>query len=634
MIPANNPPKTQRLITLATFCLLTVILYFGQDVLIPIALAALMSFLMAPLVGALEKRRVPRVIAVSLCVLVVFAALGGLGWIVGRQVVTLAQNLPKYQDEILRKARSLSSGGEGITDKIEKLGRQLEKATSSGATQPATTQSAAGAAAQKPGDNVRPQPQDPPAPDGTAENPIHAVVAPVQRSPVFSMFSYLGLVLGPMGTAGIVIVFMFFILLEREDLRDRIIRLVSQRQYTVTTTALDDALTRIFKFMKAQAIVNGTYGLTVAVGLWIIGLSLGKGQSFPSVALWGLLAAVLRFIPYIGPWIAAAFPLLLSLAVYEGFSVFAAAVGMFIVIELLSNNLMEPWLYGHSTGLSTMAVLVSAVFWTWLWGPVGLLMSTPLTVCIAVIGKHLPQAQFLYVLLGDEPALPIHERVYQRLLSRDPDEATRVVEEFSADHSLLDAYDQILLPTLALAEQDRHSGAIDAERDSYVRTSLKELVEDAFDFHQRTKTSPDDRPRPAPLEPTTIVVLPANDQADEIVGQMLTNVLEWHGFSAVNVSQNALAAEMLELVEKASADLVVVSALPPAAISHTRYILRRLRNRFPAQRTLAGIWLSEDPAVELEHRLGHPGVIVVSTLAHTLERLNQLAHHARMSKTA
>src|SRR5688500_7704557 len=386
-----------------------------------------------------------------------------------------------------------------------------------------------------------------PATQPTRENPMPVAVVEPQPSPMETLGRYLGLVLGPLGTAGIVIVFVIFMLLQREDLRNRLIRLVGFGQLTVTTNALDDAAGRISRYLLAQAIVNGTYGAAIAIGLWLIGRFVGRNDPpFPNVILWGLLCCILRFIPYIGPWIAAAFPLVISLAVYRGFNVFVATTVMFVVIELLSNNIMEPLRYGSSTGMSATAVLVSAVFWTWLWGPIGLLLATPLTVCLVVLGKYVPTLQFLDIMLGDEPVLAPQERLYQRWLALDHEEAADLVHEFFAERSLEDVYDTILIPALALGEQDRHKGRLDDARWKMVRQSLREMIDELGDDYRlrfaqtgastasvpgklaHESDSPSDVPHRFPLQKdctVNVVVLPAHDEADEIVGLMLHQVL-------------------------------------------------------------------------------------------------------------
>src|SRR5688500_5497844 len=441
-----------RFVVLASVCIVVLTLYAAQDVLIPVVLAILFSFLLAPMVRGVQRMKLGRVPAVLLVVAIAFSILGALGWVVGEQIAHLAENIPQYQAEIVRKVRHFRGQGSTIADRIANLGREIEQAGSS--TAPAT-QSATGTAATST------------APAGTAANPLYTIPLPPPRSPIKSMGDYLGLALGPLGTTAIVVVFVIFMLLRREDLRDRLIRLVSGGQYMVTTRALNDAGARISRYMLAQSLLNGIYGVTVALGLWLIGLTLGDGRGFPNVVLWGLLCALLRFIPYVGPWVAAAFPVILSLVVYPGFAVFVATVAMFVVLELLSNNVMEPWLYGASTGISTIAILVAAVFWTWLWGPVGLLLATPLTVCIVVLGKYVPQLKFLDVLLGDQPALPPHVSYYQRLLAGDRREATGVVKEQAAEKGADGVPDGVLIPALILARRDRERAGLSAEDEGF-----------------------------------------------------------------------------------------------------------------------------------------------------------------------
>jgi hypothetical protein len=464
------------------------------------------------------------------------------------------------------------------------------------------------------------------------------------------------MIAGPLGTAGIVAVFVVFMLLQREDLRNRVIRLIGYGQLTMATQAIDDAATRISRYLLAQAIVNGTYGAAIALGLWFIGFTFGRNNPpFPNAILFGLLCGVLRFIPYIGPWIGAAFPIFMALAVYKGFGVFVAVVVMFVVIELLSNNVMEPLLYGASTGMSTIAILVSAVFWTWLWGTIGLLLATPLTVCIVVLGKYVPQLQFLDILLGDEPVLAPHERLYQRWLALDQEEAAELVHEFYAGLSLEAVYDQILIPALAMAEQDRHNGRLDDQRRELIRQSVREIIDEMGDEHRLrfaqtgagTATSvgaPTEAPAPPngdaapatslsartvlPRDSTVnVVILPAHDEADEIVGLMMAQVLEFNNYRAFAASAATLAGEMIDLVESKNADVVCVSALPPAAITHSRYLCKRLRQRFAELRLVIGLWTYHADIKRARQRIGcDESTRIEVTLADTLHHLEQVTH--------
>jgi predicted PurR-regulated permease PerM len=655
--------KTSRFVLLASVCVVVAALYFAQDVLIPVALSVLLTFLLTPSVYRLERMRLPRPVAVLLTVVIAFGALGVLGYVVGQQILTLASNIDQYKENIevkVEKLRPRSGTLDKLTAAAEDVSKKLEG--------PATTQAVSQASAvtqptelvaeelSKRTDTPRTitessKGQVPnPATQPTRENPLPVAVVEPNPSPMQTLGHYLGLALGPLGTAGIVIVFVIFMLLQREDLRNRLIRLIGYGQLTVTTQALDDAASRISRYLVAQAIVNGTYGGAIALGLWLIGKFVGHGAPpFPNVILWGLLCCVLRFIPYIGPWIAAAFPLVLSLAVYRGWEVFAATVAMFVVIELLSNNIMEPLLYGSSTGMSAVAVLVSAVFWTWLWGPIGLLLATPLTVVLVVLGKYVPQLQFLDILLGDEPVLSPHERVYQRWLALDHEEAEDLVEELLTDRSLEQVYDQVLLPALALAEHDRHKGRLDDQRQTLIRRSLREMIDELGDFQRvrvarsgagtdETEADAAKNGKGAPTGEVTrrvplpkdcsvnILVLPARDEADEIVGLMLNQLLEFGGYCATAMSHANLASEMVDAIDSKSADVVAVSALPPAAVSHSRYICKRLHARYPDVNMVVGLWTVRANLERAKERITCEGrVQLVTTLADAMDQIEQLA---------
>jgi predicted PurR-regulated permease PerM len=664
MARAVTPNKTSRFVLLASVCVVVAALYFAQDVLIPLALAVLLTFLFTPIVNRLERWRVPRAAAVVLVVLVAFGGFAALGYIVGRQVVELARNVDTYKENILAKVDRLKpSRGDNVMDKLADAAQDVQEKLEGPATTQATT-AATTAPTEIVAEEIAQRTGTPrtitegtkdevpnPATQPTRENPVPVAVVEPTPSPMETLGRYLGLMLGPLGTAGIVVVFVIFMLLQREDLRNRLIRLVGYGQLTVTTQALDDAAGRISRYLVAQAIVNGTYGATIAIGLWLIGKFVGRNDPpFPNVILWGMLCCILRFIPYIGPWIAAAFPLIISLAVYRGFNVFIATTVMFVIIELLSNNIMEPLLYGSSTGMSAVAVLVAAVFWTWLWGPIGLLLATPLTVCLVVLGKYVPTLQFLDIMLGDEPVLGPHERLYQRWLALDPEEAADLVHEFFAQRSLEDVYDTILIPSLALAEQDRHKGRLDEPRWKMIRQSIREMVDELGDDYRlrfaqsgastatvpgkepELSDSPADVPNRFPLQKdcrVNVVVLPAHDEADEIVALMLAQVLEFNNYCATAVSQSALAGEMIEMVKTKDAHAVCVSALPPAAVTHSRYLCKRLHQKLPELRMVVGLWTWSGDLKKAKTRVAcEESVNLVTTIAQALDEIEQLTQSA------
>lgn len=631
------PVKTPRFVILAALCIVVAALYFARDVLIPLALAVMISFLLGPVVTRLERMRLPRAAAVSIVVTILFTVLAALTWIVILQVEDLAGQLPKYQDNIAMKLRGIRGHGDS---KIEKAAEAITRAAEAATTAP-TSQAAA----------VEPHA----GPAGSAEsNPVYAKIVSGSGSTYDVLSGYAGTVLGPIGTFGVVIVFVIFMLLQREDLRDRILRLVGEGQLHVTTQAVDDATRRITKYLVAQAIVNGTYGIAISIGLFLIGYFIG-GTWFPSFVLWGLLCAVLRFIPYIGPWIGAIFPIGIAFAVFPGYGVFVGVLALFGIIELLSNNLMEPWLYGSSTGISTVAILVAAVFWTWLWGPVGLLLATPLTVCIVVMGKYVPQLAFLDILLGDEPVLEPHQRLYQRLLAGDAEEASDIAEEYFQKHSLEEVYDQMVLPALAIGEQDRHSGRVDETRGMAMRQTLRELVDQLADLERANlaRTAAGDTERAAkgetdygakaiegdvrrPQVPKdcviNIVALPSHDEADEIVGIMLAELLQLRGYCAFAVSQNALASEMLEQVAKKQGHIVCLSALPPSAITHTRYLSKRLIARFSDLPMVLGLWTLKMDSKKIRRRLlAAEDSPIATDLAQALEHISRIAQPMMIS---
>jgi len=409
---------------------------------------------------------------------------------------------------------------------------------------------------------------------------------------------------------------------------------------------MDEAATRISRYLIAQCIVNGTYGLAVALGLWIIGLTFGHNDpGFPNWFLWGMLTAVLRFIPYIGPWIGAAFPIAISLAVYHGMGVPLAVIGMFLVIELCSNNLMEPWLYGSSTGVSTVAILVAAVFWTWLWGAPGLLLSTPLTVLIAVAGKYVPQLEFLNIMLGDEPALEPKYRFYQRLLAEDAEEADELLAEYLKDQSVVQVYDTVVLPAMSLAEEDWHRDRLDQRKQGMIRQAVRDLVEEIGEKPRQVSESAEGgggggggaeaaAPAGAAYE-GCILCLPARDVADEIGAMMMAQVLEREGYCAEYASVDKLASEYLEIVERKGVQVVIVSALPPGATTHARYIVKRLRSRFPEVKIVVGLWTNFGSLERAQQRLASAGTTaVVGSLEKAAEELRQVVQPLMVTAAA
>lgn len=706
MPQAAGTAKNSRLLMLASIAVIVAALYFAKEVLVPLALAVMFSFLLTPLVTRLQRLGLNRIGAVVVVVTLLALALGTLGWIVYGQIGDLAGKLEHYKSNIEEKvtwAKRFTSGGP-----LDKATNVLKNSLEHGTTRPTTvptTQSATQPAAIITGEPGTGQAMVPVNPTTQPVNPLPVFVTnqPTDANPFKNFYQSFSPLLEPLGTFGIILVFVIFMLVAREDLRDRVIRLIGQGRINITTQAMDEAATRVSRYLIAQCIVNGTYGLAIGIGLWVIGMTFGHAQpSFPNAFLWGLLTALLRFIPYIGPWIGAAFPILISLAVYPGMAVPMAVIGMFLVIELLSNNLMEPWLYGSSTGVSAVAVLVAAVFWTWLWGTAGLLLSTPLTVIIVVMGKYVPQLEFLNVLLGDEPALEPRYRLYQRLLAEDQEEAQELTEEYLKERSLVEVYDTVVLPALSLSEADWHAERLDERKLSVVRAMVREMVDEigpvpgeiadpgapepaaspgsgngaggggaaaatgdggpatapattlakaaaigaakvadtAEDTTALTGTAAVDKAA-APAEPPKVeyercvVTIPARDPADELGAMMLTQVLLRHGYCARYISVEKLASEYVQIVQEMNVQVVIISALPPAASTHARYIVKRLRQKLPDLKILVGLWTSCGEMKRPRERLKTAGTdLVVGCLADALAQLRQVVEPLLLEERA
>src|SRR5690606_33412062 len=400
----------------------------------------------APIVAFLRRAGLPRLFAVITSVAGGFLIVAVFSAVVAFQVSEVAQNVTYYQYNIIEKIRTLKEAGSdnSFFDRLNSFAERI------------------GTEINRPEQKTKALPSDEPE-----EKPLLVqIFAP--RHPVETLRSIIEPLIGPLATTGLVVVVVIFMLLEREELRDRFIRLVGYGDLHRTTEALQDAGKRVGQYLLTQLVVNITYGVPLAFGLWVLGI--------PNAALWGMLAIVLRFVPYIGPVIAAILPLFLAFAVAPGWDLLLWTIGLFIIIELLINNVIEPWLYGSRTGLSPLAILVSAIFWTWLWGPVGLVLSTPLAVCLVVLGRHVPQFEFLEILFGNEPVLDPKERLYQRLLAGDPDEATDNAEEMLEEKYLVEFYGSVTIPALLMAERDRLRGVLTEQQLQIVTESTKTLV--------------------------------------------------------------------------------------------------------------------------------------------------------------
>ena len=565
------------------------VLYLGKGVLVPLTLAVLLSFLLSPVCDWLERRRLGRIPAVLLTAILGFALLGIAAWTAVLQMTALAPKMPEYQDNLQAKLHAVN---EYFIAALSKVTRTAEDV----------------------GQNL-PQAQQAKAPAGTDERPYAVRILSQPVSPLQLLGQTFGTLVEVLGLAGIVVILVVFFLVRREDLRDRFIRLVGKGHATVTTQMLEDAATRVSRYLSMLFLINATFGTVVGIGLFLLGV--------PNAVLWGILAATLRFVPYIGPWIAAVAPTGLAMAVSTGWLTPILTIGLFVVLELFCGNVLEPWLYGKGTGVSGVAVLVAAVFWTWLWGIAGLLLATPLTVCLLVIGRHVPQLSFLHILLGNEPVFEPKRRVYQRLLAGDQEEATELFDDDLENRPLVDVYDTLLIPALALAETDWHFGELDEGRHKFILQSLKEMINerDAEPPEAAANEGIEDGHAPSPC----ILCLPARDEADEIAGMMLAQLLATGECLVQSVSFTAAARDVVELLRKRTPDVVCISATPPAAVMHARHLCRLIRGRFPEMPVIVGLWDAQGNLSKVKTRIGAAATTqIVTTLAEAQEQVRLL----------
>jgi len=599
-------------------------LYFGREIIIPIALAILLSFVLAPLVGLLQRMRVPRGLAVVSVVVIAFALIFAMGSLLASQLTQLAGDLPRYQSTITEKIQSFrdTTAGRGTLERassmLKDLSKELDKPKDAAPALGAGTNSKATAP-------LTPVPVEVRQPDPGALESLQSLISPL---------------LHPLATTGIIIIFVIFILLQREDLRNRLIRLAGSRDLQRTTAALDDAAARLSRLFLIQLLLNGTFGIIIGVGLWLIGV--------PSAILWGILAAVLRFVPYIGATIAAAFPLVLAIAVDPTWSMLLWTLALFLVVEPIVGHVIEPMVYGHSTGLSPVAVVVSATFWTALWGPIGLVLATPLTVCMVVLGRHVERLEFLDVMFGDRPALSPPEIFYQRMLAGDPTEASEKAEEFLKERSLTSYYDEVALKGLQLAHADAERGALDHQRLTKIRDAVSEFANNISDQEDRPLpkvTSTTDAEATSAVETVaedapyeTLPILSNKDLPPEWQGEhpvlcvagrslldeaaaiMLGQLSTAHGLAARVHSAEALSTANIFRLETEGVAIVCLVYMDASGPAHMRYTVRRLRRKLPKATIILGCWMRDmDPAALEELRDGAKADLAASSLGEALK---------------
>jgi predicted PurR-regulated permease PerM len=587
------PPGLFSVLTALTTGLVVAFLYFARDVIVPIALAILLSFLLAPAVRWLRRLQLGRVPAVALTVLIAFLAMLGFGAVVVQELASLAQQIPAYRSNLEAKVRSLPEvvPGGGVVRRLTSMVRELGRELTQSETQNSIAADDRSAFRTSSAEPTKPVPVEIRRPEFGPLQIVQSIVGPMVQ---------------PVAMAGLVIVFVVMILLEREDLRDRLLRLAGRRDLHRTTVAMDDAASRISRYLSRQLVVNACCGLPIGFGLALIGI--------PNAALWGIFAALLRFLPYLGIVIAAGFPLALAVAVDPGWMLLVWVLLLFIGIELVVANLLEPWVYAASTGLSSVALIAAATFWTWLWGPIGLLLSTPLTVCLVVLGRHVPQLEFLNVMLGNDPVLAPDETFYQRLLANDPEEATEQAEEFSKERSLAEFFDEVTIPALVRAQRDSDDGTLSPERRLMIQEGILAMLENLSGDERADATS--DRSAGSAIEGVAgIVCVAGRNELDEAAGSLFVHLLRSEQSAEI---AEALPAEALTSDRYRSsleaASIICLSLISTHSPVRARYIVRRLSRRAPRARILVGFWrLSPDELAATVATMARPDAVVVTS---------------------
>jgi predicted PurR-regulated permease PerM/methylmalonyl-CoA mutase cobalamin-binding subunit len=542
-VPRGDGPTLlgpSPLVTLVGVVLTVGCLYWAQAFLIPVALATLLTYLLSPLVGFLERRRLPSAAAVATVVTLAFVGFGGLAWILMLQMSALGSELPKYRDNIRQKIADVRLLGRGSG---------LERVQE-------TVKSAAGEAEREVERSKPPSAREPkPTP----------VTIQYERG-LWNLPQAVGPWLEPLGGAGLVVILVPFMLLGRQELRNRVVRLFGFGRLAVTTRALDEANARVSRYLLSQTAINASFGMLATAGLFLLGV--------PYALLFGLLGGALRFIPYVGPWIGALLPIGVSLAIFPGWTRPVLLVAFWLVLELFTNMVLETVFWARSAGVSHVGLLLAVGFWTWLWGSIGLVVATPLTVCLLVFARHIPALEFLWVLMGDEPVISDDVILYQRLLAMDQDEASEIVEAALAEQPLERVADEVLLPALVMAGRDHARGRIDGGEYRHVVQTLGEIVDELA---------------PAPAEdrapPTSRVFgAAARGEADAVGLSMLRDVLAPARVTLDVASPGLLSAEVVREAREHGADIVVLSAVPPGGVAQARYICKRLRAGVPGVR--------------------------------------------------
>jgi predicted PurR-regulated permease PerM len=634
----DAPPAAfglDALIALAVGAGLVACLYFARAVLIPMTLAILLSFLVAPLVKSLGRLKLGHVASVFAAVVISVSVIGVLGAVIAMQLTDLAAGMPRYQATIEHKMEAAHTLTVGKLDRFAKVaGQALQRAT------------------------VEPTPpaprRDASSPDGRAAAAVPVEVREPVPTPLELARRVLSPAISPLETAFIVFVVMVVILLQRDDLRDRAIRLFGSRDLHRTTTVMDEAARRLSRYFVSQLGLNAGLGVVIGAGLFFIGV--------PSPILWGILAALLRLVPYVGIWIAGGLATALAAAVSPGWDMAIWSIALFVTVELLVGQVVEPLLYGRSTGLSPFSVVVAAIFWSWIWGPIGLILSTPLTLCLLVLGRHIRRLEFLDVMLGDQPALTPVENFYQRVLAGDPDEALAQAELLLRERSLSAYYDEVTIPGLQLAANDVVRGSVTSVQLARIESTTNDLIDglDGYPDEQPPRLTAEDAGAdigpvaPSHIAPTAsagmhalfanhmsrgaaqgprddsaqqaaddaleeaqdppraanqrVLCIPGRGPLDPVAATILLQLLGKHGFTARALPHEAASRASIEQLDADDVGIVCIVYLRIDGVpSHLRYMVRRIRARLPNASIIVGLWAREDLekwSVDLQDAMG------------------------------
>jgi predicted PurR-regulated permease PerM len=554
MTKPHQPSDSSAVRTIAILIAVIAVLYLAREILVPLAFAITLALLLTPAVNWLQKMRVSRVPAVALVMILTIMAVSGTAWVIFNQLIGVANELPRYQQNIHNKLEAMRTPGQGpwarAIASIQGLGMEISSVEA-----PASAAPVSGDRGGRP------------LPVQVVEQPANELQYVRDLARPF---------LAPLGELGVVLIFTIFLLIKQKDLRNRLFRLAGLHRLNVMTQALDDATQRVSRYLLLLLLMNACFGILCGIGLYAIGI--------PYAPLWGIVAGILRIVPYVGAFVSGLLPFTLALAVFDNWTHPLLVFLLFATLELIISNFVEPWLYGVHTGISSLALLLTAVFWTILWGPAGLILSTPLTVCVVTLGRYVPQFSFLHILLGDEPVLDAEARYYQRLLAMDDQEARAVAELYLREHSLTELYDAVIIPALTMAEQDRHKGVQDPTREEFLFLSMKEMLVEFSDRALKTIAASRE------TLPGRVLCIPASDEADEVAAAMLAQLLEQAGYAAIAFPLDASLQHVISLMEPGESDTFCISALPPFAFAGARTLSHQLQLRYPRTTMMIGVW--------------------------------------------